>query len=56
MAAATVLLMTSKAPGVDSTAIAAAAAAAAASSSPPGKEEEEERVPEVVEDGPKSCL
>ncbi len=51
MAAATVLLMTSKAPGVDSTAI--AAAAAAASSSPPGKEEEE-RVPEVVEDGPKS--
>ena len=55
MAAATVLLMTSKAPGVDSTAIAAAAAAAAAaSSSPPGKEEEEERVPEVVEDGPKS--
>ena len=52
MAAATVLLMTSKAPGVDSTAI--AAAAAAASSSPPGKEEE--RVPEVVEDGPKSCL
>ena len=51
MAAATVLLMTSKAPGVDSTAI---AAAAAASSSSPGKEEEEERVPEVVEDGPKS--
>ena len=50
MAAATVLLMTSKAPGVDSTAI---AAAAAASSSSPGKEEEE-RVPEVVEDGPKS--
>ncbi len=51
MAAATVLLITSKAPGVDSKAI--AAAAAAASSSPPGKEEEE-RVPEVVEDGPKS--